>query len=80
MWSGDIIAAAPTTKALAHSLLDGTEQVCSPEDHEVGNALAPDCTSLDYCTALARSRAYSSFEMVPEFFRRSSFSSSSATL
>src|SRR5215469_14813705 len=35
---------------------------------------------LGYCTALARSRVYSSFEMVPEFFRRSSFSISSAAL
>jgi len=35
---------------------------------------------LDYCTALARSRVNSSLEMVPEFFNRSSFSSSSATL
>jgi len=33
-----------------------------------------------YCTARARSREYSSLEIVFEFFRRSSFSSSSATL
>jgi hypothetical protein len=44
------------------------------------NFAAVDRTGLNYCTALARSRAYSSLEMVPEFFRRSSFSSSSATL
>ena len=33
-----------------------------------------------YCTARARSRVYSSAEIVPEFFNRSSFSISSATL
>jgi hypothetical protein len=33
-----------------------------------------------YCTAWARSREYSSLEIAFEFFKRSSFSSSSATL
>jgi len=33
-----------------------------------------------YCTTLVRSLVYSSLEMVPAFFSRSSFSISSATL
>ena len=36
--------------------------------------------SIDHCTARARSREYSSLEIAFEFFSRSSFSSSSATL
>jgi len=41
---------------------------------------APTESRFSYCTARARRREYSSLEIAFEFFKRSSFSSSSATL